>query len=178
MALLVPGDLCDLHAAILGAMDHGIATLSPCTVAAIPRATVEDLTTNHPRINRALWWSTLVDEATLREWLVNMGQRPADRQLAHLLCELRVRLDTVGLVAEGGSYELPLTQEELADVLGLSPVHVNRVLQQLRGDGLIATRGKTLTIRDVARLEAFAGFDPNYLHLMPGPGSGEDAAEG
>ena len=164
MAFLVPGDMCDLHVHILGEMDHSIGTLTPCRLAYIPQRTVDELTGRHPRINRALWWATLVDESTLREWLVSMGRREAGQQTAHLFCELLCRLHTVGLASEDG-FELPVTQDELGDTLGLSAVHVNRVLQQLRKDGLITLDGKRLTIHDVARLEAFAGFDPSYLHL-------------
>src|SRR5690606_6890860 len=102
----------------------------------IPRDTVQELVSRHPNIGRALRWATLVDEATLREWLANMGQRPADRQLAHFLCEMRLRLQVVGMADEGGMH-LPLTQEELGDVLGISAVHVNRVLQVLREQGLM-----------------------------------------
>ena len=97
MAFLIPGDFCDLHIAVLGRMDHGIATFVPTTVVDIPKPTVHELTFNHPRIAQALWWATLVDEAILREWLVSMGQRPADRQMAHLFCELFARLEVVGL---------------------------------------------------------------------------------
>src|SRR4051794_22601631 len=164
MAFLVPGDICDLHVAILGAMDHGIGTLSACTVAFIPQTTVAKLTEKHPAIIRALWWNTLVDEGILREWLVSMGRRPADKQMAHLFCELLVRLESVGLAKDNG-FEFPLTQEELADALGLSPVHTNRVLTQLRDDGLIRISGKRLDILDLGRLCAYAGFDPAYLHL-------------
>ena len=164
MAFLVPGDICDLHVAILGAMDHGIGTLSACTVAFIPQTTVAVLTENHPAIIRALWWNTLVDEGILREWLVSMGRRAADKQMAHLFCELLVRLESVGLAKDNG-FEFPLTQEELADALGLSPVHTNRVLTQLRDDGLIRLSGKRLDILDLDRLCTYAGFDPGYLHL-------------
>jgi CRP-like cAMP-binding protein len=168
MAYLVPGDLCDLHVSILGEMDHTLGTLTPCKVAYVPRKTIDELTERHPRINRALWWATLVDEGTLREWLVSMGRREADQQMAHILCELLVRLQTVGLATEN-SYEFPITQEELGDTLGLSTVHVNRVLQRLRGDGLITLSEKRLTIHDVDRLKAFADFDANYLHLKQRP---------
>jgi CRP-like cAMP-binding protein len=163
MAYFVPGDFCDLHVWILGQMDHSIATLSPCTIAEIPSETIEELTARYPRITRALWWATLVDEGTLREWLVSMGQRPADRQLANLVCELLVRLQTVGRASEN-SYELPVTQEELGDTLGLSTVHVNRTIHKLREDGLLTFEGQRLTIPDVDALKVFAGFSPNYLH--------------
>lgn len=167
VAYLVPGDICDLHVAILHRMDHTMCTLTPCNVVFIPPEIIEDLTTNYPRIGRALWWATLVDAATLREWLVNLGQRPSDQRLAHLFCELLIRLQTVAL-ADENSYHLPLTQEALADTLGISTVHVNRVLQQLREDGLIVFRDHRLIIPNVEQLKEFAGFDPNYLHLDGG----------
>ncbi|MDP4027200.1 Crp/Fnr family transcriptional regulator [Methylobacterium sp. NEAU 140] len=165
MALLVPGDFCDLHVAILGHMDHGIATVSPCTLAELPPTTVLDLTENHPRIARALWWATLVDEAILREWLVSMGQREADQQLAHLFCELLMRLRVAG-VADADGYDLPLAQHDLGEVLGITPVHVNRTVQALRAAELIVLRGRRLDIPDVERLKAFCDFDPDYLHLV------------
>lgn len=164
VAFLLPGDFCDLHVAILGQMDHTVAAITLCTIVEIPRATIDDLSVNFPRITRALWWSTLVDEAILQEWLVNIGARASDKKVAHLFCELLVRLQVVGGASEN-SFSLPLTQEELGDTLGISTVHVNRVLQQLREDGLILQQGRVVTIPDVTRLKDFAGFDPDYLHL-------------
>lgn len=163
IALLVPGDACDLQVQILRRMDHSISTLTPCIMAKIAPDEIKSLA-SQPRLTQALWWATLVDEAILREWLVNMGQRQADQQLAHMLCELLVRLQTVGLAREN-SFDLPLTQEELGDALGITTVHVNRVLQGLRESGLIMLKGKALTIPDVERLKEFADFTPNYLHL-------------
>ena len=175
MAYLVPGDICDLHVAILGEMDHSIATLCRCEIVDIPQSTVDDLTANHPRITRALWWATLVDEGITREWLVNVGQRPAEQRIAHLFCELHARLDSVGLV-QSDRFELPLSQLEIADSMGLSAVHVNRCLQELRGRGLIVSRAKTLEILDLERLKAFAEFNPNYLHLKSRPAMPRTAA--
>jgi CRP-like cAMP-binding protein len=163
MAYLVPGDLCDSHAFILKEMDHSIGTLSACRVVGIPRGRILEML-ERPAIARALWWSALVDEATLREWLVNIGRRPAEQRVAHLLCELLMRLQTVGL-ASGDSYELPITQGDLADTVGLTLVHVNRVLQRLRATGLITLRSRHLVINDAQALKAFSGFDANYLHL-------------
>jgi CRP-like cAMP-binding protein len=165
LAYLVPGDFCDLHAAVLGRMDHAVGTLAPCTMAAIPRAALEEAA-SRPAIARALCRAALADEAILREWLANMGQQAADRQLAHLLCELRRRLQAVGL-ADGRSFRLPLTQEELGDALGISTVHVNRVLQCLRALRLIETNGRSIIIPHAELLETFAGFDPGYLYLAP-----------
>ncbi|MCJ2132704.1 Crp/Fnr family transcriptional regulator [Methylobacterium sp. J-026] len=165
-AFLVPGDFCDLHVAILGEMDHSIGTSWGCTIVDIPRSVIMHLTAHHPRITRALWWATLVDEGTLRAWLVNMGQHEANRQMAHLVCELLVRLRVVGLVSED-SFEFPMTQDDLADALGITGVHVNRVLQDLRGQGLLEWKSKRLRIPNASRLMDFAEFDPKYLHLNP-----------
>jgi CRP-like cAMP-binding protein len=160
---LVPGDMCDFHVTILGQMDHSVAALSDCTIVDLTPEAVA-LLTSHPQILRALWWSTLVNEAVLRAWLVNIGGRPAAQRMAHLLCEWITRLDAIGL-AENGACPLPLTQEDLGQTLGLSGVHANRTLQQLRRRGLVTVRGKTLTVLDMARLMAFAEFDPAYLQL-------------
>ena len=163
MAYLVPGDLCDMHVFILKAMDHSIGTLSACRVVDIPRPRILEML-ERPAIAQALWWAALVDEATLREWLVNIGRRPAEQRVGHLLCELLMRLQTVGLT-NGNSYELPLTQTDVAETMGLSFVHVNRVLQRLRASGLITLRSKRLVITDLKALKIFSEFNPNYLHL-------------
>ena len=152
VGVLVPGDFCDLHVAILGEMDHCIGALTACTLAVIPRETILDLTEHHPRINRALWWATLVDEGTLREWLTNLGQREAAEGLAHLFCELLLRLQGVGS-ADTNSYPMPLRQNDLADVLGMTSVHVNSTLQALREAGLIVLERRRLAIPDVDRLK-------------------------
>jgi CRP-like cAMP-binding protein len=171
MAYLVPGDLCDIHVFILKEMDHSIGTLSACRVVDIPRPRILEML-ERPAIARALWWSALVDEATLRELLVNIGRRTAEQRLGHLLCELLMRLQTVGLT-NGNSYELPLTQSDVAETMGLSFVHVNRVFQRLRASGLITLRSKRLVITDTEALKAFSEFNPNYLHLGVNAGTKE-----
>lgn len=163
MAILVPGDFCDLHVATLGAMDHSIRTLTRCKVVNIPTATI-DAWTRHPNVNRALWWATLVDEAIMRQWIVNLGARPADERIAHLFVELLHRLRTVGLAAENG-YALPFSQETLGHCAGLSTVHCNRVLMSLRMAGMVTFHRHRVTIDDLDRLTGLAGFDPAYLHL-------------
>lgn len=163
MAIFVPGDMCDLRVQILTEMDHGIGVLTDARVAQISPARINALTDN-PRINLALNWATLVDEATLREWLVNIGQRPADQRLAHLICELHFRLRAVGFTDEAG-LDLPLTQAQLADITSMSPVHINRTLMTLRGADLIRTEGRFVEIPNFDRLAEFAGFEPSYLHL-------------
>ena len=162
-AFLIPGDFCDLHVTILGEMDHSISTLTRAKVAYIARSRMDEIT-ERPGLVRAFWWSTLVDEAVLRAWIVNVGRRDAHEAVGHLMCELYVRMRNVGLTRDH-CFELPLTQEELADALGITPVHVNRVLQRMRADGLISFKAGLLTIHDYRRLEAASGFNPNYLHM-------------
>ena len=141
MAYLLPGDFCDLHVFILDRMDHTIGTLTDCTVVSIPRETILRLT-GRPAIARALWWATLVDESTLREALVNMGRRRAEERVAHFFCEMFTRLEAVGLVTNN-RFELPITQSEFGDTLGLSTVHINRTLQQLRHKKLVSAQPGT-----------------------------------
>ncbi|WP_264045652.1 helix-turn-helix domain-containing protein [Methylobacterium flocculans] len=164
MAYLLPGDLCDLDAALLKTMDHTITTLSACRVVRIAPPTLAGLLEHHPAIARGLRMNTLVDEATLREWLMNLGGRSPQERIAHLFCELLVRWQTIGL-ASGQSYLLPLTAADLADTTGLSTVHVNRALQALRHQGVIDLTGGHLTILNLPRLKALGEFRANYLHL-------------
>lgn len=163
MAYLIPGDLDDTDAALLTEMDHSIRTFSDCRVIWLTPETIQRLR-QYPSIARALRMSTLVDEATLREWLLNVGGRSAIERIAHLLCELYLRLDAVGLVSEL-SYELPVRQADLADTTGMSSVHVNRSLMELRRKGLIVLKGRRLTITDWKGLKALAEFKANYLHI-------------
>ncbi len=164
MAYMVPGDVCDLDVALLREMDHTITTFSACEVVRLLPETVVDLLENHRSIARALRMSQLVDEATAREWLVNVGRRPARERIAHLFCELFVRMRVAGLAGQDG-YALPITQVDLADTTGLTPVHVNRTLQDLRRAGLIELRNGRLTILNLPGLRATAEFRSNYLHL-------------
>lgn len=165
VAYLLPGDLCDAHVFILDKMDHSIGLLSDATIASIPREMMMDVTERAPAIARALWWSTMVDEAILRHWLINIGGRDTFDRIAHLFCELWERAVKVGL-ATSDAFDLPLTQEQLGDTVGVTGVHINRVLQRMRADGMIAFEGKRLTILNMAEMRRAAGFDPNYLHLI------------
>ena len=161
---LVPGDFCDLHVTLLREMDHGIVALTPCRVARINEQQITALTQTNHKIIRAMWWSSLVDQAILREWVLNVGRRKAFERIAHLMCEMHFRMQRVGLV-DDGQLSLPVTQQELADATGLTPVHVNRTLGRLRGESLIEFKGGMLTILDIKALQAAAGFDPSYLHV-------------
>lgn len=164
MAYLIPGDLCDIRIFLFEKMDHSIGLLSDATVVRIPAAEMLAVMDRFPRIERAFMWATLVDEATLREWLLNIGQRDALQRLSHLICELCVRLSVVDLVDDQDSFVMPLTQAELADTTGITAVHVNRSLQRLRRDELIVTRDGKMTILDFDRLAALSGFSDDYLH--------------
>ena len=164
MALLLPGDICDLRMFILTQMDHSIGAVSQVTLAEIPADMLLDLTDNSPHLGRALWWTSLVEEAISREWIVNNSRRDATERMAHLLCEIFVRLRSIGLT-NGQSCEIPATQAEFGDTVGLSTVHVNRTLQELRAANLVVLKGKVLTIPDLDSLKAVAQFNANYLHL-------------
>lgn len=164
-AFMLPGDLCDTHITMLAEMDHGIRTLTSSRVAFIPRRVMVELA-ERPAIARAMWWASLVDEGVLRAWIVNIARREAPERITHLICELHARLTNVGL-ADGNTFELPLTQEELGAALGLTNVHVNRTLRQLREDGVVVVRQQRTVITDMPALRSMAEFDPSYLHLRP-----------
>ncbi|MDX3929784.1 MAG: Crp/Fnr family transcriptional regulator [Shinella sp.] len=161
-ALHIAGDFVDLHAFLLKTMDHGIVAMSPCHVAFADHSALKELTETQPHLARLLWLDTLVDGAIHREWIVAMGRRSKKAHLAHLVCELYVRLRAVKRTA-GYSFHFPLTQIELADVLGISVVHLNKTLQMLRRDELLTWLNQTITILDWPRLKALAQFDPTYL---------------
>ena len=164
LSIFIPGDLCDLNIFILRQMDHSIAALTPVRVAEISRADFEAVTADFPRVTQALWWETLVSVAIQREWTTSLGQRDARERVCHLLCELFVRLECVGLTT-GDTCPLPLSQSEIGEATGLTTVSVNRVLQDLRRSNLITLKSRVLTVPDPAKLKAVAMFNPNYLHL-------------
>jgi CRP-like cAMP-binding protein len=160
----IPGDVVDLQSLHLKTMDHSVGALIASQVGMIPHQAIHQLTTRYPRIAAALWRDTLVDAAIFREWLAGVGRRSAKQRIAHLFCELYVKYRSVGLGEERG-IELAVTQAELGDALGLSTVHVNRVMQDLRSDGVVSTRGRFLVVEDWRGLCASGDFDPAYLHL-------------
>jgi CRP-like cAMP-binding protein len=164
VSLFVPGDFCDVNVYILKYMDHSIGAITRLKVAMITPDEMNLLTNERPRITQALWWHELVTQAIQREWTLNLGQRSAYERLAHLLIELYIRLRTVGR-AHDGRCDFPLTQNDLADATGLTAVHVNRTLQELRRDNLIELDRKQLQILDLQRMMDISMFNPNYLHL-------------
>lgn len=168
-AIHLPGDFVDLHSFLLKTMDHSVGALSACRVVTFPHANLKAITERHPHLTRLLWLMTLLDSAIHREWIVAMGRRSAMEQMAHLLCEIFTRLAVVGLGNRDRELMLPINQTELGDTLGLSTVHVNRTLQQLRAEQLISWQGQAVRILDWDRLAKIAEFDPTYLHLDPEP---------
>jgi CRP-like cAMP-binding protein len=167
MSFHIPGDIPDLQSLHIKVMDHSLSALTPTQIAFIPHAAVNEVTRNNPEVASAFWRDTLIDAAVFREWLAGVGRRSAHQRIAHVICEVYVKLQSVGL-ADGESFQLPVTQAELADALGLSSVHVNRVLQDLRRVGLISYRGRFVVIGDWDGLQAAGDFDPGYLHLKDG----------
>ena len=162
-AFLMPGDCCDLHIGMLAEMDHSIQAVTSAAIATIPRMEMADLMGHHPGIANAMYVSQLVDEGILRSWIVSMGRRSSLERVAHLMCELYLRAYVVGEAANQG-VTLPLSQIILADALGMTPVHINRVLKELRLLGAMDLRRGHLLIQDPVKLVQVAGFDENYLH--------------
>ena len=165
VAILVPGDICALEAVMRGRADYGVATMTSCVLGELPVNTIADFTTIDPELARALWRSLLRDQAIAREWLVNVGCRTALERVAHLICELRLRLEAVGLT-KGDAFKMQMTQAEIADLLGLSTVHINRTLKQLRKLGLVDYSKSIISVLDVPALEKVAGFNPTYLKTV------------
>ena len=159
----IPGDMIDLQSALVIVADHGIRTHIPTTVVAIPHEDVLRVAADHPAIARAFWFDTLVDAAIFREWTVNVGRRNTRERAAHLLLEFAARFEQAGLMPDG-SFELPVSQNDLADALGITSVHMNRTMQWLRGERLIRTHMRTVTIENHAAMAELAGFDSTYLH--------------
>ncbi|MDP4005597.1 Crp/Fnr family transcriptional regulator [Methylobacterium sp. NEAU K] len=164
MAYHVAGDVPDFQSLHLKVLDISIATVSPCQVGFVQHDAVRALLRSHPRVGEALWRATLIDAAIVREWMLNTGRRDSYARMAHLFCELITRLDSVGLSPDR-TCDLPMTQPELADALGITPVHVNRTIRDLKTAGLITLRNRRLTVHDWDGLTAAAEFDPTYLHL-------------
>jgi CRP-like cAMP-binding protein len=160
----LPGDVPDLQSLHLKVLDNSISTITTCRVGFITHQDLREICDRYPRITAAFWRETLIDASIFREWVMNVGQREAYQRMAHVLCELLVRLRAVGLV-EDHVCDLPITQGEFADALGVTNVHVNRVLQQMRADGLIETKGTQVKVPDWERLKQVGEFDPTYLHL-------------
>jgi CRP-like cAMP-binding protein len=164
MAFHIPGDMPDLQSLHLKTLDNSVSTISRCKVGFIQHETLRELCRRFPRIGDALWRETLIDASIFREWMISIGRRNAYARICHLLCEMLVKMRAVGLV-EDHTCKLPISQSEFGDALGLSTVHVNRTLQEIRKAGLITLRGDTLKVLDWDGLQKAGEFDPTYLHL-------------
>ena len=163
VAYLLPGDFCGLHPDFHQELDHGIGSLTSATVTEVPHHVLQECLGADRALAQRIVAALVTEAAVQRQWLANMGC-PSDLRLAHLLCELRTRLERVGLADEHG-FPLPLTQHELSEALGISTVHVNRVLQHLKDLGLVRITERHVIIADLAKLESFAEFDPAYLGM-------------
>jgi CRP-like cAMP-binding protein len=164
LAFYVPGEIPDAHSLHIDVMDDSLGSVGPSKVALIAHDAMKQLIHRHPGIGDAFWRDTLIDAAIFREWIVNVGSREAYSRIAHLLCEIFLKLKAVGLT-NGTSFEFPITQSKIGEATGLSTVHVNRSVQALRADGLIVLERGRCTISDLERLKEAAMFDPTYLHL-------------
>jgi CRP-like cAMP-binding protein len=168
LSVHMAGEFLDLQNSLLEVADHNVQALTRIEVANIPVAALQRLTSEHPDVARAMWIETLIEAAIFREWVVNVGRRDSLSRVAHLLCELALRLDEAGL-ASREHYEMPMTQEQLADAAGLTPVHINRVLKELGRLGLIDRKKRVVTIADWEGLRNVGDFSPRYLHLRDAP---------
>lgn len=168
VAIHMRGEMVDLQNSLLGHADHSVQMLTAGKIAMIPREEVVRIAFERPNVGRAMWIDTLVDGSIFREWIANIGRRDATARVAHLLCEFSLRLKVAGL-GEQTNYELPMTQEQLADATGLTSVHVNRTLKSLEADRLIERSSpRRIVIGDWRKLADAGDFDSEYLHLHPG----------
>ena len=166
LSIHIPGEIPDLMSLFLHVMDHDLSTLTPCRLGFIKHETLQKLHRSRPNVAEIFWRDTLVDAAMFREWIVNVGQRPAPARLAHVIIELRERLRVIGRV-NGNVFEMPLTQEQIGEALGITAVHANRVIKQLRQDGIVELHRGRVTLLNEEKLLQLAGFDGRYLHQSP-----------
>ena len=161
-----PGEFIDLQSCLLGVNDHAVQALGSCSLAVVPKKALLSLLDEHPSVALAAWFDTLVESSIFREWVVNVGRRPARQRIAHVLCELGSRLDALGLAPRDG-YQLPMTQEELGDAVGLTPVHVSRTLKELASEGLIVRERRSIRFPSWQAIREAGDFNERYLHLEP-----------
>lgn len=168
LELHVPGDFVDLHSFPLKRLDHNILALTPCTIGIVPHERLERITERMPHLSRLLWFSTMLDASIHREWIMSLGRRSAIARVAHLFCEMYVRFDVVNMT-DDFTFPLPITQNDLAEIVGVTSVHVNRVLKDLREMGVVTFRAGKVSVHDFARVREIAEFDTGYLHLERRP---------
>lgn len=158
------GDVVDFHNSILRRADHNVQALTAIEVALIPVRAIQELAAAHPQVGQVMWYETLVDTAIVREWTLNIGRRDARTRTAHLICEFAVRMAVAGL-GKRSDFQLPMTQEQMADALALTSIHVNRTLKMLESEGFIARARRSIVIEDFDSLARIGDFDTRYLHL-------------
>jgi CRP-like cAMP-binding protein len=162
VAVHVPGDFVDLHAYPLKRLDHDIATITACRIAQVPHGRLDGIMAERPGMSKLLWFSTLLDAAMHREWIFRLGRLDAVQRLGHFFCEVEAKLRAVGL-SDGKEFQLPMTQADLAEACGLTPVHVNRMLKELRERDMLIVRSSRVSVLDRAALSRLSEFDPGYL---------------
>jgi len=166
LSIHIPGEIPDLQSLHLAVMDHDLTTMSDCRLGFISHSALREMLRSRPSLAELFWRDTLIDAAMFRDWIVNVGQRPAVSRVAHMLVEIRERLRAIGRTS-GPGYTLPMTQERIAEAMGISPVHANRVIRTLREDGILDLNRGQVTVLDERRLQDLADFDPRYLHQSP-----------
>ncbi|WP_207461510.1 Crp/Fnr family transcriptional regulator [Azospirillum sp. SYSU D00513] len=174
---VLPGDIIGIYSNLFETADHSITTLTPVEVASFPSEKILDIFRGYPRLAAAFAWSAAREEAIIAERLLSLGRRTALERMAHLIVELQRRLSVINMV-ENGLFTLPVTQEILADAMGLSIVHINRTLRRLRDSGLIEINGQRITVNNVGELSNIGQFDDHYLQLVRGPSRLESAFKG
>lgn len=166
LSIHIAGEIPDLMSLFLHVMDHDLLTLTPCTLGLISHDALQKLHRRRPSLAETFWRDTLIDAAMFREWIVNVGQRPAPARLAHVMIELRERLRIIGAV-DGNDFDMPMTQEQIGEALGITAVHSNRVIRQLRQDGIADLHRGRVTVLDERKFQELADFDGRYLHQSP-----------
>lgn len=163
VAFMMPGDACDLHIRLLAEMDHSIQAITTALVAIVSRDEMQSMLREHPAIANAMYAAQLIDEGIMRAWIISMGRRNSLERVAHLGCELYLRARNIGLT-DAVEFDLPLSQVVLSDALGMTPVHINRILKELRIAGVMSLKRGSVTITDPLKLTQIAGFDENFLY--------------
>ena len=166
LSIYIPGDIPDLQSLHLNVLDHDLITLTECTLGFITHVFLREITRRRPNVAEIFWRDTLIDAAMFRDWIVNVGQRPAPSRLAHIVVELRERLKVIGQVP-GAWFEMPLTQEQIGEAMGITPVHANRIVKQLRDDNVLEFHRGSVRVIDEQKLLELADFDGLYLHQRP-----------
>ncbi|WP_374942336.1 Crp/Fnr family transcriptional regulator [Sphingomonas sp.] len=164
VSIQMTGDFIDFQHLFLRRADHNVQALTRIETIDIEREALQALSSERPAVGRAMWIDALIDASVFREWVVNVGRRDARTRIAHLLCEVAVRMRAAGLASDGG-FELPMTQEQVGDATGLTSVHVNRTLKSLAEDGIITRHGRYIGFADWNRIRQAADFSDLYLHL-------------